>query len=129
MPYIFLHKIFWSLVPTDHPGAEKYRSSFQPAIIITKIFVPFLSEFARTIQWWFTKKDNDNSQIIIFLQRKCNCNSTSKIYGKCSYSNAISCRKYCIIYKVTCKICEADYIGINTHVISIFCSTEIGAYR
>ena len=51
-----------------------------------------------------------NIESVDFLPRKCNCNKASKVDGKCSYGEG-QCRKCCIIYKVTCKICDAEYIG------------------
>ncbi len=44
-----------------------------------------------------------------FMDRPCNCNCASKIDGKCAYNG--ECRKMCVIYKATCKICDKSYIG------------------
>jgi hypothetical protein len=44
-----------------------------------------------------------------FMDRPCNCNCTSKIDGKCAYNG--ECRKMCVIYKATCKICDQSSIG------------------
>ncbi len=44
-----------------------------------------------------------------FMDRPCNCNRASKIDGKCAYNG--ECRKMCIVYKATCKICNQPYIG------------------
>jgi hypothetical protein len=43
------------------------------------------------------------------MDRPCNCNCMSKIDGKCAYNG--ECRKMCVIYKATCKICNQPYIG------------------
>jgi hypothetical protein len=37
--------------------------------------------------------------------------ATSKIDGKCAYNG--ECRKMCVIYKATCKICNQPYIGLT----------------
>ncbi len=37
------------------------------------------------------------------------CNRTSKIDGKCAYNG--ECRKMCVVYKATCKICNQPFIG------------------
>jgi hypothetical protein len=39
----------------------------------------------------------------------CNCNCASKIDGKCAYNG--ECRKMCVVYKATRKICDESYIG------------------
>jgi hypothetical protein len=44
-----------------------------------------------------------------FMDRPCNCNCASKIDGKCAYNG--ECRKMCVVYKATCKICNQSYIG------------------
>jgi hypothetical protein len=44
-----------------------------------------------------------------FIDRPCNCNCASKIDGKCAYNG--ECRKMCVVYKATCKICNQSYIG------------------
>ena len=44
-----------------------------------------------------------------FAQGKCNCNSATKIDGKCPYGG--ECNKSIVVYQVTCKECDSDYIG------------------
>ena len=44
-----------------------------------------------------------------FQDRECNCNEGSKVDGLCAYNG--QCRKSCVVYKVTCRICDAVYIG------------------
>jgi thymidylate synthase ThyX len=44
-----------------------------------------------------------------FMDQPCNCNHASKIDGKCAYNG--ECRKMCVVYKATCKICNQPYIG------------------
>ncbi len=44
-----------------------------------------------------------------FMDQPCNCNCASKIDGKCAYNG--ECRKMCVVYKATCKICNQSYIG------------------
>jgi hypothetical protein len=44
-----------------------------------------------------------------FMDQPCNCNCASKIDGKCAYNG--ECRKMCVVYKATCKICNESYIG------------------
>jgi hypothetical protein len=39
----------------------------------------------------------------------CNCNCASKIDRKCAYNK--ECRKMCVVYKATSKICDKSYIG------------------
>ena len=51
-----------------------------------------------------------NIESVDFLPSKFNCNKASKVDGKCYYGEGQR-RKYCIIYKVKCKICAAEYIG------------------
>ena len=46
------------------------------------------------------------------MDRKCNCSLNSKVNRKCAYEG--KCRSRCIIYEVTCSMCDAIYIG-NTH--------------
>ena len=36
-----------------------------------------------------------------FLDRECNCNTSTKVKGKCAYGG--KCQKCCVIYKVTFK--------------------------
>jgi hypothetical protein len=43
------------------------------------------------------------------MDQPCNCNRASKIDGKCAYNG--ECRKMCVVYKATCKICDDSYIG------------------
>jgi hypothetical protein len=44
-----------------------------------------------------------------FMDRPCNCNRASKIDGKCAYNG--ECRKMCVVYKATCRVCDESYIG------------------
>ena len=44
-----------------------------------------------------------------FMHRDCNCNKNCKVNGLCAYNG--DCRKCCIVYKVTCRICGEIYIG------------------
>ena len=44
-----------------------------------------------------------------FMDLPCNCNKTMKLHGQCVYNG--DCRKMCVIYKVTCRICDNFYIG------------------
>jgi hypothetical protein len=44
-----------------------------------------------------------------FMDRPCNCNHASKINGKCAYNG--ECRKMCVVYKATCRVCDESYIG------------------
>jgi hypothetical protein len=44
-----------------------------------------------------------------FMDQPCNCNRASKIDGKCAYNG--ECRKMCVVYKATCKICNQPHIG------------------
>jgi hypothetical protein len=44
-----------------------------------------------------------------FMDQPCNSNCPLKIDGKCAYNG--ECRKMCVIYKATCKICNQSYIG------------------
>ena len=43
------------------------------------------------------------------MDRECNCSLPSKVNGKCAYKG--KCRSKCIIYEVTCSMCDAIYIG------------------
>ncbi len=44
-----------------------------------------------------------------FMDQPCNCNCALEIYGKCAYNG--ECRKMCVVYKATCRICDESYIG------------------
>ena len=44
-----------------------------------------------------------------FLNRECNCISTTKVKGECAYEGG--CRACCIVYKVTCKKGLSLYVG------------------
>ena len=47
------------------------------------------------------------------MDRECNCSLPSKVNGKCAYEG--KCRSICIIYEVTCYMCDAIYIDNNQH--------------
>ena len=38
-----------------------------------------------------------------FLNRECNCNSTTKVKGTCAYEGEFIA--FCVVYKVTCRLC------------------------
>ena len=44
-----------------------------------------------------------------FLDRECNCNTSTKVKGRCTYGG--ECQRCCVIYKVTCKCCGKFYVG------------------
>ena len=44
-----------------------------------------------------------------FLDRECNCISTTKVKDEFVYEG--DCRACCIVYKVTCKKCLSVYVG------------------
>ena len=46
-----------------------------------------------------------------FLNRKCNCNYTTKVKGTCAYGGER--RACCVAYKVTCRKCLSVYV-VNT---------------
>ena len=46
-----------------------------------------------------------------FLDRECNCNTTTKVKSRCEYGG--ECSRCCVIYKVTCKWC-GDFYVVNT---------------
>ena len=57
-----------------------------------------------------------------FMDLNCNCQTNSKVNGKCIYNE--NCRKSIIVYKANCKLCGCFYIGntqqklkqqMNTH--------------
>jgi hypothetical protein len=47
-----------------------------------------------------------------FMDQPCNCNSASKIDGKCAYNG--ECRKMCVVYKATCRVCDESYPATAT---------------
>ena len=47
------------------------------------------------------------------MDRKCNYSLPSKVNGKCASKG--KCRSRCIIYEVTCSVCDAIYIGNTQH--------------
>ena len=47
------------------------------------------------------------------MYRKCNCSLPSKVNRKCAYKG--KCQSRCIIYEVTCSICDTIYIGNTQH--------------
>ena len=51
-----------------------------------------------------------------FLDRECNCSSTTKVKGECAYKG--DCRACCIVYKVTCKKCLSVYVGNNQNTLN-----------
>jgi hypothetical protein len=44
-----------------------------------------------------------------FQDLSCNCNKVTKVDGTCIYGG--ECRKSCVVYKVTCRLCGDFYIG------------------
>ena len=44
-----------------------------------------------------------------FLNRECNCNSTTKVKVTCEYKG--ECRACCAVYKVKCRLCLSVYLG------------------
>ena len=44
-----------------------------------------------------------------FMDWPCNCNNVAKIDGKGIFNG--NCRKMCVVYKVTCQVCDMFYIG------------------
>ena len=44
-----------------------------------------------------------------FMNLPCNCNVRTKVDGVCAYGG--ECRKACVVYKATCKLCKHSYIG------------------
>ena len=45
-----------------------------------------------------------------FLDIECNCDTNTKVKGKCAYGG--ECRRCCVIYKVTCK-CGGNFYVVN----------------
>jgi hypothetical protein len=58
-----------------------------------------------------SKKLTEGLVSLDFASLPCNCNISSKspTTGKCAYEG--NCRKKCVVYKATCFLCEAFYIG------------------
>ena len=50
-----------------------------------------------------------------FLDRECNCNTTTKVKVRCVYGG--ECRKCYVIYKVMCKFCGEFYVGNNQNTL------------
>ena len=51
----------------------------------------------------------------VFLNRKCNFNSTTKAKGTCAYEGEF--RACCVVYKVTCRQCLSVYMGNTQNTI------------
>ena len=58
-------------------------------------------DLAAKIGWGVFSKD--------LIDRKYNCSLPSKVNGKCAYEG--KCQSRCIIYELTCSMCDAIYIG------------------
>ena len=61
----------------------------------------FQADLAHKLLQDYTSKD--------LMNRPCNCNKVNLINGNCVYNG--ECRKKCIVYQATCRICKVDYIG------------------
>ena len=52
-----------------------------------------------------------------FLDRYCNCNTSTKVKGRYSYGG--ECQSFCVIYKVTYKCCGDFYVGNTKNTLKI----------
>ena len=52
-----------------------------------------------------------------FVNRYCNCNSTTKVNGICAYKS--ECRIFFVIYKITYKYCGGLYVGNTQNKLKI----------
>ena len=67
------------------------------------------SNLRETFSADLTKKLLQNIVSADFMPEKCNCNAASKVNGCCIFGG--KCRRKCVIYCVTCKVCSKAYIG------------------
>ena len=56
-----------------------------------------------------------------FLDRECNCNTTTKVKSRCAYGG--ECRRCCVICKVTCKRCGEFYVGNTQNTLKNYGKT------
>ena len=77
----------------------------------TRMSYPKLPNLEELLQGYLVNKIRRNLSSKDFLDRKCNCNTTTKVKGRCTYGG--ECCRCCVIYKVTCKCC-GDFYVINT---------------
>ena len=61
------------------------------------------------LQGYLVSKIRLNLASKAFLDRECNCNTNTKVKGRCTYGGEY--RRCCVIYKVTCKCCVDFYVG------------------
>lgn len=47
-------------------------------------------------------------ELVDFMNRPCNCNNKTPVYGKCAHRG--SCRQSVLVCKATCKLCDMCYI-------------------
>ena len=52
-----------------------------------------------------------------FLDRKCNCKTSTKVKVRCADGG--ECQRCCVIYKVTCKCCGEFYVGNTQNALKI----------
>jgi hypothetical protein len=62
-----------------------------------------------------------------FQDLPCNCYKSSKVDGKCIYNG--DCRKSCVVYKVTCKLCDLPYIGQTQQKLKVRIGRHLGEVK
>ena len=58
-----------------------------------------------------------------YMDRPCNCQSQSKVNGKCMYGP--NCRKSIVVYNCECVVCGSNYIGNTQNQLKKRISTHV----
>ena len=73
------------------------------------MYYHILPNIGEILQVDMVSKTRQNLAYKDFLDREWNCNTTTKVKGRCAYGGEF-CR-CCVIYNVTCKCCGNFYVG------------------
>ena len=88
---------------------KKLRDSNGIKWLRTRIYYHRFPNLGEHLQGDLVSKIRRNLAYKYSLDRACNCNTNTKVKGRCAYGG--ECQGCCVIYKVTCKCCGNLYVG------------------
>ena len=92
-----------------HRLIDRLKNSFNLTWLRVRISYHIFNSLAELLNGYLAAKIGWGVFSKDLMDRKCSCSLPSKVNEKCAYEGKF--RSRCIIYEVTCSMCDAIYIG------------------
>ena len=92
-----------------HSVIKRPQKSHGLTFLRVRMYYPRFHNLGEILQGDMVGKFRKGIRSKYFLNRECNCNSTTKVKVTCAYKG--ECRTCCLFYKVIYRLCLSVYVG------------------